>query len=297
VRPERQGDFNAIACAIVCGLGNIIVKIGLTDVTTELFTFWMFAAAFVISVIAMLNGKIRREVLTTDLKTVGLISLLTIFFSFGIYTSYQALKLIEPATVSFLSRFEIILTLVFAYFFLKERLTGYELFGALVAVAGVFILKYRTTLEISRAATLMILSACFFAASEIVVKKYIRMMGTMRFVFIRNVIAVGVFFLILLIVGQPMTVPDGPTLLWAFLGALLLPILGRVTYIEALKRINISRAAIFTQATPLFTAMFALIILRTIPTPIEWLGGFLIVAGVLIVKLTEKMNFKRRPAY
>lgn len=294
MKPERLGDFNAIACAVVCGLGNIVVKIGLADVSTELFTFWMFVAAVLISFSTLLNNNIRQEVLSTDWKAFGLISLLTVFFSFGIYTSYMALKTIEPATVSFLSRFEIILTLVFAYFFLKERLTGYELLGAVVAVAGVFILKYQTTLEISRAATLMIISACLFAACEVTVKKYISIIGTMRFVFIRNITAIVMFYLILRISGQSLTIPGNMTLLWAFIAALLLPVLGRVTYIEALKRINISRAAIFTQATPLFTALFALIILRSLPTPIEWLGGLLIVAGVLIVKFTEKQTFRKR---
>lgn len=294
MKPERLGDFNAIACAVVCGLGNIVVKIGLADVSTELFIFWMFIAAVVISIIALLNKNIRREVLATDLKVFGLISLLTVFFSFGIYTSYIALKIIEPATVSFLSRFEIILTLIFAYFFLKERLTGYELLGGMVAVAGVVVLKYKTTVEISRAATLMIISACFFAACEIAVKKYIHLIGTMRFVFVRNIVAVGMFYLILRLSGHSLTVPNNMTLLWAFIGALLLPVLGRITYIEALKRINISRAALLTQSTPLFTALFALIILHSLPTPIEWLGGLLIIAGVLIVKLTEKRTFCRR---
>ncbi len=294
MKPERLGDFSAIACAIVCGLGNIVVKVGLIDVSTILFNFWFFVAAVAISFLSLSNAKIRKEVFATDLKALGLIAFLTLFFSFGIYTFFHAIKIIDPATVSFLSRFEIILTIILAYFFLKERLTKYELLGGLIAVAGVFILKYRTTVEISTAASYMILSAFFFAVAEIMVKRYIRIIGTMRFVFFRNIFAVGIFYIILKVAGQSLTVPNSMTLLWAFIGALLLPVLGRVTYIEALKRINISRAALFTQSTPLFTVVFALMFLHSLPTPIEWLGGTLIISGVLIVKFAERVEHRKQ---
>jgi len=55
-----------------------------------------------------------------------------------------------------------------------------------------------------------------------------------------------------------------------------------------MKSINISRASIIVQSQPFFAAAFALIILGTFPPPKELIGGLLIVAGVITIKLIEK---------
>jgi drug/metabolite transporter (DMT)-like permease len=138
---------------------------------------------------------------------------------------------------------------------------------------------------ISHAATLMVLSSLFFAVAEIIVKKNVYLIGTARFVFYRNLLLIFIMYALLKVRGQSLHVPSSKTLLLIFAAALLLPVLGRATYMEALKRIDISRAALITQSTPLFTAFFAFVILATYPTPIEWLGGGLIIAGVIVVQL------------
>ncbi len=295
MKPERAGDLYALVCALICGLGNIPAKAGLENVSAELFNFYFFLFAFIISLLTLLNGKSRREILATRPKSFLIIVGMSVLFSMGIYTFITSLKMIEPATVSFLSRIEVIFTVVAAFIFLKERLKAIELVGGAVAILGVILLKYDTTVEISRAATLMIASAFFFTVAEILVKKFVNEIGTVRFVFIRNLFAVCFFFLILNVRGKSFYIPDNYTLLMAFLSALLLPILGRLTYINALQRINISRAALITQSTPLFTALFALIFLNTFPTPMEWLGGMLIVLGVVIVRMTGLKIISRPP--
>jgi drug/metabolite transporter (DMT)-like permease len=286
--PRISGDIYALLCAVVCGLGNIPAKIALGSVSTELFTLYFFIFAFIMSVPILFREKERREIAEIELSTVALIFLLAILFAMALYLSMASLKLIEPATVSFLSRFEVIFTVVLAYMLLKEKLTFLELFGGIVALFGVFVLKYRTNIAVSHAATLMIISSLLFGTAEIIVKRNIRKLGTGRFLFYRNLFMIIMFCVIMIIRHQKFYVPEGKILYLIFLAALLLPVLGRATYMEALRRINISRAALITQSTPLFTALFALAILGTYPSATEWLGGGLIICGVIIVQLTEK---------
>ncbi len=288
MKPDRLGDFSALACAVVCGVGNVVLKIGLADISPELFSFYYFAAAFALSWFLLFRREWRRDILHARPKVIGLIGFLSLLFSFGIYTLISSVKLINPATVSFLSRLEIIIVIILAYLLLKERLHRVEIIGGLIAVAGVMVLKFHATIDVSKAATLMIISAFFFAVAEIAVKRYVDHLGTMRFIFYRNLFTVGIFYIVLKVSGQSLTYPGHKTVFWAVLAALLLPILGRATYMEALKRISISRAALINQSTPLFTVLFALLILKTIPAPIEWLGGGMIIAGVIIIKLTVR---------
>ncbi len=282
---ERSGDYYALVCALVCSVGNITAKVGLRSITPELFQFYLFGFGFIMSAAYLIRPNARKEVFTTNKKALGLIFVLSLLFSFGIYTFISSLKLIEPATVSFLSRFEVIIVLLFAFIFLKERLKPIELIGGLITIGGIFVLKFKTNMVISEAASLMILSAFFFALAEIIIKKNINLVGTIRFIFWRNIFAVFIFYAILIYRNQPIIIIDSNAMFLTALTAFLLPIMGRFTYLEALKRIKVSRAALITQSMPLFTAAFALIILGTYPTPIEWLGGGLIILGVVVIKL------------
>ncbi|MFH2034858.1 MAG: DMT family transporter [Candidatus Zixiibacteriota bacterium] len=285
---QRTGDLYALSCAVICGLGNITAKAGLEFLTTELFNFYMFLFAFVISSFSLINREQRREIFDLNFRSFGLIFFLTLLFTSGIYFSLAALKMIEPATASFLSRMEVVVLVILAYIFLKERLTKLEILGGVIALGGVFVLKYQTTLVISKAATLMIISACFFAAAEILAKKNIDKIGIFRFIFYRNLITT--FLMLFLLWGKNQTIylPPGNILTMTLLTAIFFPVLGRYTYLQAMKRIDISRAAFVTQSTPLFTALFAFMILQSLPTATEWLGGAIIIVGVIIVKLSKQ---------
>jgi drug/metabolite transporter (DMT)-like permease len=288
MNPQRAGDLYALSCALVCGLGNIMAKTALEGMSVELFNLYFYFLGFIISSFSLLKRNSRAEIINISFKVLALIFFLAILFTTAMYLFLTSLKLIEPATVSFLSRFEVIMTVVLAYIILKERLLFIEIIGGLIALAGVFILKFKTNMVVSYAATLMIISSFFFAVAEIIIKKNIAKLGTARFLFYRNMFVTFIMFIILPISGHRLYIPDINTLLLILGAAILLPVLGRGTYMEALQRINISRAVLITQSTPLFTALFAFVILYTYPPAIEWLGGGLIIAGVVLVKISEK---------
>jgi drug/metabolite transporter (DMT)-like permease len=290
MKQQRAGDLFAFICAVIVGLGNILAKLALEDIDVELFNLLFFGSAFVLTSLALVRKSNRGEISSTSSKTILIIAGISVIFTFALYTYFLALKMIQPATVAFLSRIEVIFVVIMAYFILKERLRPIEIIGGLIAVSGIFVLKYRTNIAISEAATIMIISAFLFGLAEILVKKNIKIIGVYRFVLIRNFVSLVVFFIMFEISGQRIQIPDLNTIILIVASALLLPILGRTLYIEALKRIKISRAALITQSAPLFTALFAFLILYTTPTPIEWLGGLLIMIGVVIIKLFERRN-------
>ncbi|MEW5923463.1 MAG: DMT family transporter [Candidatus Zixiibacteriota bacterium] len=282
---HRTGDLYALACAVVCGLGNIPAKVAVENITVEIYNVFFFTFAFIFSNYVWFSKKEREEVRSINVSTLGLIFILALIFTAALYLFITSLKLIEPATVSFLSRFEVILTVVLAYLLLRERLRAFEIIGGLIALVGILVLKYKTNLVISKAATLMVMSSLLFAFAEIIVKKYIAILGTGKFLFFRNFFMIFIALGILYARGQTVYFPPTKTILLILAAAIMLPVLGRATYMEALKRINLSRAALVTQSTPLFNALFAFVILSSMPSLTEWLGGGLIIGGVVIIQL------------
>ncbi len=287
MKARRAGDLFALSCAISCGLGNIPAKSALEKLSPEVFNFYMFVFAWIFSSFTLLGKENRKEIASPNPKILALIFFLAVAFAVALSFSMTGLKMLQPATASFMSRFEVVLTVTLAYMVLKEKLSVLEILGGMIALGGLFILKYKTNMVISQGATMMVLSALFFASSEIIVKKNISKIGTASFLFYRSLFLIPILFVIVLIRRQKFILPDFKTLLLVALAALLLPVIGRATYQMAMKRIDISRAALISQSTPIFTAIFAFLILSAFPSPIEWLGGGLIIAGVVIVKLSE----------
>lgn len=287
MKSNRAGDLYALTCAIACGLANIPEKIALDKLSPEILNFYLFVFAWIFSSASIVSKEKRKEISSPDPKLLILIFFLTIAFAIALSFGMTALKIMQPATVSFLSRFEVIITVALAYMILKEKLSPVEILGGLVALAGLFILKYRTNIVISQGATLMVLSALFFASSEIIIKKNISRIGTASFLFYRNLFLIPILFGILLLTGQTLFLPDAKTLLLIASAALLAPVIGRATYQMAMKRLDISRTALISQSTPIFTVIFAFLILRSFPSPIELTGGGIIIMGVAIVKLSE----------
>jgi hypothetical protein len=51
----------------------------------------------------------------------------------------------------------------------------------------------------------------------------------------------------------------------------------------ALRRLELSRAALIQQVQPIVTAATAMIVIGTIPKVLEWVGGLLILAGCALL--------------
>jgi len=271
------------------------LALGIADIDASIFNLYFFIFAFLISSGGFFFKKSRNEIIKTPPKTIGLILIMSIFFTIGIYLFMISMKAIDPATVSFLSRIEVVILIILAFFFLKERLNRYEIIGGLIAIAGVLLLKFNTNIETSKTASLMIVSAACFATAEIMVKKYIDRIGNIRFLFFRNLFTIILMALIVYFREVEFVVPERNILFYAFAASLMLPILGRLTFIEAIRRVNISRAVLITQSTPIFTILFAWAVLGLFMTRNEIFGGILIISGVLIVKLHREKPSDPRP--
>lgn len=278
-----KGDLLAFICAIASGLGIIPAKAAVAVIAPETLVFYLFTFAFFISLIPLVFKKQRKIIKATRKNQVFLIIMLAILYSAAIYLSWKALVYLEPATQSFLSRIKIFATVTLAIMILKEKLHWAEIVGGLVAVAGIILLKFRSTTEISQGVTLMILSAACFSTAEIMLKSKIADIHPILFLFFRNLLMIPCFALILKLRGVSFALPDFQTAGLIFLASLLMPVLARTTYIFAIKRITLSRTVLINQTQPVFAALAGFLILGSIPSVIEWISGGLILAGAFII--------------
>lgn len=283
-----RGDLWAIVSALATGGGLVVAKIALETITPlTLNSYVFFLGSVIILVDAALSRKVTETIAIRPSQILFLLAI-AVLFAGSTFCLFTAISLSEPATVSFLSRLELVAILFFAAIFLKERVNPAEMSGLVLVVAGIIVMRYGASIELSRAVTLVTFASLLFGAAEVLIKSRINWIGYRSFIFYRGLFMTIIFLIAGNITGQFTWVTDTNLLLTLLGAAILLPYLGRLGYLKAMKYIKVSRASIIVQSQPFFAAVVALAILGTFPPLKEIIGGLLIVAGVVAIKLIEK---------
>lgn len=283
-----KGDLWAVVSALTTGSGLAIAKIVLRDIPPLTFnTYVFFFGSIIILIDAAINRKVKETVKVSP-SQLGFFFILGLLFSGSTLCLFTALSYTEPATVSFLSRLELIMTLLLAMLFLKERVARSELFGLIFVIAGIIVMRYGASLALSRAVLLVTIGSLFVGAAEVSIKARINRIHFRSLIFYRGVFMVINFLIAGYFTGQFVWVTDTKLLLLLGVAGIFLPYLGRMGYLKAMERINISRASIIVQSQPFFAGIITLAIIGTMPSVKELSGGLLIVTGVIIIKVLEK---------
>lgn len=214
--------------------------------------------------------------------TVGLSAL----FFFVMYASFVAISLMDPTIVAFVSRTETLIAILLGVWIFGERFNRVEGIGALFVVLGVVGIRYGGGIAIERGFWIILASSVGFGIAEAIAKKTVTIVDPIAFSLARNVILGAAFTVVGLVKDDGLILPS-QSLGWLAIIAIAIsgPFLGRVHFLKALQKIHISKTSIVTQSQPIFVALLSLIILQTIPTQREWLGGAAILVGCAMLML------------
>jgi len=288
MKRTSQGDLFAIICSISVGIGITPAKAAVSVISPETLTFYLFVFAFGISLFLPLNSTYRSIIGDIRRDQIWLIMKLSVLFSAAIFFSWTALQYLEPATQSFLSRIKVLMTVFFAIIFLREHLHRPEVVGGLVATMGIVLLKLNAGPKVSIGATLMLVSAVLFSTAEIMLKRKIADIPPTMFLFYRNLAMIPCFAVIVVLRGESFALPGIDIAGLIALTSLLGPVIGRGTYIAAIRRNSLSRTVLINQTQPLFAGLAGFIILSSLPSVMEWIGGGLILLGAIIIRGAKK---------
>lgn len=202
----------------------------------------------------------------------------------------------SPLHASLLYAFTPVLVLLGAVLWIGERLTWLRSVAVACAAVGVFLVLSSRGLDLSRGPLrgdlFVLVAVVAWSSFTLLGKSIIRRLGTVT-------VITGAFAF-----GALSVVPLGPWMLGGFdpsapgfRGWLELLYLGGITsgvaftlWYWALKHIEPSQVAIFTNLQAPFTALFAWMIFGTIPGTGSILGGLLVLFGVSLAQLPARRN-------
>ena len=180
-----------------------------------------------------------------------------------------------------------------AYYTIKEKISGYSLAGIMVSFAGVLIMIVRKDLTLNAAPAgiallfFAVLSALFYA---IIIRKFSFSYSPLTIITAQNVIGIFYFLPLFLIMDFSHFITVQPTfeLISALLQlAVFASTFAYMLYIITLREFGVSRANVFTNLIPIFTAIASWIILGELITVAKIAGIIIVIFGVIISQWKE----------
>jgi len=302
VQPTPAGYVFAVLTSIIVSVAWVCAKPVLDYLDPLSFSISQFGLATLFAFVwLMISGEFPGLFRLTHGQMTFLV-VTTLLFLAAVYTMWIGLSMIPATAAALLNRLEVLVIVFLGMALLGDRFTRREALGGVVTLLGVIVLRYDAPSGFSAGFWMMVLSSTLFGFTEVLVKTRAHAIPPGVFAFARNFLAL-VFFLIAAVWRVAMQDPPWWKGIMDFDGvmrglpliaatAVAGPVLARITTMHALRRLEISRATLIQQATPLFVAVGSTIALRTLPSRREWTGGLLIIAGCFL--LVQWRPWRRR---
>ncbi|EFH81779.1 DMT family transporter [Ktedonobacter racemifer] len=295
-----KGFLLTLATACMFGLGAVLGKMASSVLNPLLVTFLNFAVGGGLLLIFLL---VRRIALFKHLERRDWLNLLLLVV-FG--TTLPAccvlygLALTSAIKAGFLMQMQGISSVLFAVLFLRERLNWKQVGGMLLLLLGSLFVVMKTTQTSILSAfnlgdVLVILGAIGFGYAILPAKALTGKIDSLPLTVWK--LLLSALMILPFLSFQPTAWPTylPPFLLW------LLPIyiisnfcIGYVTQQEGLKYLQAWESATTMQSTPIFSTLFAMLLLGDSLSPLQLVGGIIVLAGGCVIALGGA-NLSRKP--
>jgi drug/metabolite transporter (DMT)-like permease len=271
-----------LALLLVDGLHFVFAR-ALHDVLPPLTSvlFVMSIATVEVAVFAVATKRFRVQTFLDKAPFFLVIGALV-----GLSTSinYIAVGFVDPGTASLLAQMSVVFGLGFGLFWLREKLTRRQLFGAALCILGVTIITFQPG-DYFRLGALMIIGGTFlYALHMALVKRYGGGMDFVEFFLWRLMSTAGCLLLLAGAQGA-LTWPAANAWPLLLIVGTVDVVISRSLYYLSLRRLKMSVMTLVLTLTPLVTIVWSFILFGVQPTVQQMIGGAAVLTGVLIVTL------------
>ena len=295
---EWKGYVFAITGTIAFSSLYVFSKAGLNQVELAQFGLYYFGMGFLLNLIFILVSGKYRQLPAIPRKVIGLLVLLGVIDVISNITFFMAIQAIpDPSVTSFLGNLFPVFLSIMGITFLKERFTLIEALGAMIALAGAFVISYSGDLSWSKffipGTGFVVINTLFAATVSVIIKKNVKKASPEVF----NLNSNGWIFLFFLFYflqsGQSVVIPVAAfqnIALGAFFGSFI----GLLSFYYSYRYITASRSSIIQSIKGIFVLIIAYFFFGNLPLPVQLLGGAITIVGVLVMTLAQAGLIRRR---
>jgi drug/metabolite transporter (DMT)-like permease len=198
------------------------------------------------------------------------------------------LRLVSPTIAAVIISTIPVFSPIVAFYTIKEKLSVFSLAGILISFSGILMMVVGRSLSFNAAPAgivllfFAVLSALFYG---VIIRKFSAAYSPFTIITAQNVIGMFYFLPLFLIIDFPHFITVKPTgeLISALLQlAVFASTFAYLLYIVALRNFGLTRANIFTNLIPIFTAVASWIILGEMLTIAKIAGIIVVISGVIV---------------
>lgn len=188
---------------------------------------------------------------------------------------------------------------IIAPIFLKEKLTKNIIIGMILTLVGGTIIGFSEgctwdngiicaspagfgLAETSKGNFLALAGAWAIAGYLLIGRNLRAKMTLIPYIFLVYGMAAIVMLVILIFSGETLFGYSSTTYLWLLLIAVFPQLIGHSTYNWALRYLPVALVAVTTLSEPIGSSILAFLILKEVPTILQFIGGILILAGIYV---------------
>jgi drug/metabolite transporter (DMT)-like permease len=283
----QNGPLVVALLLVVDSLHYIFARLLLPHLPATTSSFYTLLVGLVETAVFLalrrqINWRVLREHLWFFLAVGFLVAAATAI-------SFAAVAYIDPGSASLIAQTYTIFTLGLGLFWLRERLRPLQLAGAALAVIGVFVISFQpgemgSLLRLG--AILVLVSNLAYALHTAVVKRYGDDIEFGNF-FLFRVGSTALFLLLFSLSRGEMSWPTAPVWSILLLVGTANVTISRVLYYLALRRLKMSIHTILLTLSPALTILWSLALFGERPSLQGFIGGAVIIAGVLLVTISR----------
>jgi drug/metabolite transporter (DMT)-like permease len=202
--------------------------------------------------------------------------------------NYEAVAFIDAGTATILSQASILMSVGLGIFWLRDRLTRFESFGAMLALIGVLIITFQPGDYLRLGSLLVLLSAFMYALHTAIVKRYGEEMDFVDFFFFR-IFSTTVLLFIFTLSRRMLVWPDANIWLLLIVGGTVSLVISRILFYIVLRRMTMSIHSIVLALSPVAAILWAFLLFDTLPTLQQLIGGVGVIFGVLMVTMRRNI--------
>jgi len=209
---------------------------------------------------------------------------------------FTALSKASVTGVVLVQTIEIPLVLLFAWILYGERSSWLAILGGMVAFGGVFLTAWYGNggkLALGHGEVLAILGTVAAVLATQLSRKVMERMSPVLFGIVRNFLGIFLFAAIVLWYFGPSHFTDvfSPYLwAWTLVYGSLIVVAGQLSWFRGISSVSAAEIALAAAFTPVAGVAFAWLLLGELPTTGQWIGGFVIMAGVVLNLVGEQLR-------
>ncbi|MEK3660602.1 DMT family transporter [Paenibacillus sp. FSL F4-0236] len=284
-----KAELMLLVVTLFWGSSYIFMKMGLGTLGEFNLIALRFGLAFILATV-IFHKRLRK----VDIKTLKYGALLG-FLLLGVFTCITfGLKTTTTSNAGFLVALTVIFVPILDRILFKKRVAPPQVFGSVLAIAGIGLLTLNATLKIGPGDFLCILSAVFYAVQILFTGKAVKECDSLNI----GILQLGFAGGFALVLSALFETPSLPSTLPAWIAILALGILcsacGFILQPIAQKYTSPTRTGLIFSLEPVFAALFGYWFAAEKLSIQGYAGAALVLLGIVASEILGKVTFSPR---